>query len=848
MAVVVGAYMTNAFGETGSGPISFGRISIHDALVVINQSRFTDCTAVSLTDSSLGTSSVFGGAFAMFHSHQISNFRTGLSIPLNKPLISSGTNLTIVISKSMFSECSVFSDAQSGRLGEANGGGGAIYANSTALINFSVSESTFASNVVTVASGTTGLPSFSSGGALSIESGVSNDSFFAISSCSFTNCSARGANISNMGVRGGAVHISRSSYISIYRTNFSNCNIMHAFVGDAVSGGTAISTVITTGVSIDQCFFDEDEDQETSETSTSLLILARNLSHAVANVTDCVFNSSAVTIKVRCVGEDGARGFLGFCVGPHIAVRRSKMFQEIPSQSPEGFNFSTTGSFLMSFQNPESISFVESSMHCALRRFASFKEFFTVSQSRTTVYACKPCLPFQISLTSSAVPLDELSISRNTDRCFPASMRSGLSACPFAVLDCTTFVNVTSGFWTTVSQSGSLGDGRRCPVGYCGCNNKRVCPLPPAISIDRNRDPLCNRNRTGKLCGGCPPNFTQSMDEMTCITNEECSKNLWWVWSLSILGFGVYSFYIVVSIWKLENGIACLLFYFQMSSFATDSVESNGLVSIMEYAQVNSVMALYEGACYAPNTSAYNSTAFKLVGPLLVLLFAVAWTWIIQKLQPRLKQRNIDISVSYSGTLAVTVLFVFSNVSNVVFTLLECSSYSGPDAVVFIDGTVPCGDAKWSVLVFVAALLFLFPAAFAVALRLKKLPQSARDAVCSKYTEPMFYWGTVTLTFRLLISVTLFMRVDFPNLLAFLRLLLSAAIFFLLVYSRPYVRPRTFWVDVACYVCLIAQFGLQIIATTRDFLGVSESSDLVRPNFFFGVTTAASIIRWDCMR
>lgn len=205
----------------------------------------------------------------------------------------------------------------------------------------------------------------------------------------------------------------------------------------------------------------------------------------------------------------------------------------------------------------------------------------------------------------------------------------------------------------------------------------------------------------------------------------------------------------------------------------------------------------------------------------------------------------MDLSVSYSGTLAVTVLFVFSNVSSVVFTLVECSSYSAPDAVVYIDGTVPCKDAKWSVLVFVAALLFLFPAAFAVVLRLKNFPQSAGDAVCGKCNTSMFYWGAVTLTFRLLISVTLFMRVDFPNLLAFLRLLLSTGVFFLLVYFRPYVRPRTFWVDVACYVCLIAQFGLQTIATTRDFLGDSESSDHVRPNFFFGTTTAASVIRWD---
>jgi hypothetical protein len=67
-----------------------------------------------------------------------------------------------------------------------------------------------------------------------------------------------------------------------------------------------------------------------------------------------------------------------------------------------------------------------------------------------------------------------------------------------------------------------------------------------------------------------------------------------------------------------------------------------------------------------------------------------------------------------------------------------------------------------------------------------------RCCVSQKHTTSMFYWGAVTLTFRLLISVTLFVRVDFPNLLAFLRFLLSTGVFFLLVYFCPYVRPRTF--------------------------------------------------------
>jgi hypothetical protein len=334
------------------------------------------------------------------------------------------------------------------------------------------------------------------------------------------------------------------------------------------------------------------------------------------------------------------------------------------------------------------------------------------------------------------------------------------------------------------------------------------------------------------------------MDGRSCISDETCAKNLWWVWTLSVLGFAAYSIYIVVSCHKRNSGaLCCLLFYFQMSSFAVSVDESNGSSTILEYAQVRPIVALHEGACYARSTGAYYATVFKLVGPLLVLLFALAWTWIIQKLQPRLQQHGIDISVSYSGSIAVTVLYVFSSVSNVVFTLIECSSYTDTaEAVVFIDGTVPCKDAKWTVIVVFAALLFVFPALFAAALRLKKLPQSARDAVCGKFTEPVFYWGAVTLSFRLLVSITQFLRVEYPNLLSLVRLFLSTGVFFLLVNLRPYVDERTFWVDVVCYVCLIAQFGLQIFAATRDYLAISNSSS-DQENFFRSVSTLSTIAR-----
>lgn len=840
VAVSVGIHMTTSFGDFSKRRASFGLISDEDSVVAVNNSKFANCTAETSTDRSLGTFSVFGGAFAIIQSPEVSSFRLGVMFASDRPSLA-GSNLTVQISKSFFFNCSIMSNASIGSLSETNGAGGAIYASSFALANFTVTESTFHRNRVSVASAATGLSSFSSGGALAVSARPEN-SFLAVSSCIFHECMVQGANNSNMMVRGGALHAIRAVRISVVQTNFSNCSIIDVFKSDIVSGGASMSAVITDSLSVLNCSFDASGGRDSSATSTGLLMLARNSSDSHAYVSGCTFISSMIVLSFRCIG-DGDRRRVTPCVGPEIVLRASRI-QQI--SSPDlGFNL--TGSSLMTLQSPKSISFQGSSMHCARAEFAAFKDVPTSSITGSEAYICRPCVPNEISLTATAVSLEQLLNNRNVDRCFPASIRNG---CPFAVPRCTTFVGVSSGFWTNISDlsdSRKLEEARRCPRGYCGCANPTdgVCALPPPVSIDRNRDPLCNGNRTGKLCGGCPPHFTQSLDDRNCVSNEQCSKALWWVWMLSILGFAAYSLYIVVSCRKLSHGaFSCLFFYFQMSAFATaNSGETNDAISrILEYFQASSIAALYEGACYAPSLSAYDATALKLVGPLFVLIFAVAWTWIFHKLQSRLQQRGIDISVSYSGSIAVTILFVFSNVANIVFSLVECTSYTDPDAVVFIDGTVPCKDAKWTALLCVAVLLFLFPAAFIAALRLKTLGfgQRSRDAVCGKYTESMFYWGGVSLSFRLFISVTQFLNIDYPNLMAVTRSFLSIGVLVLLVHLRPYLHTFAFWVDVACYASLAAQFSLQIIDTTRQFLGVAV---LDRGPFFADVSTWSTVFR-----
>jgi hypothetical protein len=842
VAVAVGVYMLNSAGSASPGNVQFGRISVQDSHVAVTQSNFSNCSASSQTVNSQGSSSVYGGAFALLHSPQVSDLKLGLSQPLppGAELQSTGFNLTVVISKSNFSQCSAFSNATSVRPGEANGGGGATYAKSVAMTSFNVTMSSFINNTVKVA---TSLSSSSSGGALSVEALEAAFSV-GISRSSFESCSAGGANISNQAVLGGAVHVSRASSVFFEETNFTNCSVTDTASGDVVSGGAAVTAALTRNISIDHCVFDASGGRDDSGTSAGLLVLARNSSYSLVDVSHSKFNASEVALRVQCVSDDGVRRVGGLCVGPRVLLKNCALNQVAPQALPD---FSSTGSVLMSLQNPASVSFAGTRMYCANpAEFSAFKLQPDGPSAKGTEYSCKPCQTFRISLSANSVFLEQLDNARNVSKCLPISDESPLLDCPYAVASCTAFVRVLQGFWTNFSEAGKLERAQRCPRGYCACRDATgsFCTLPPPLSIDRNPDALCSRNRTGRLCGGCPPSFTQSMDDRSCISDETCAKNLWWVWTLSVLGYAAFSLYIVVSCHKRNSGaLSCLLFYFQMSSFAVSVDESNGSSTILEYAQVRPIVALYEGACYARSTGAYDATVFKLVGPLLVLLFALAWTWIIQKLQPRLLQRGIDISVSYSGSVAVAVLYVFSSVANVVFTLAECSSYTGAaEAVVFIDGTVPCKDAKWTVVVFFAALLFVFPAVFAAALRLKKLPQSARDAVCGKFTEPVFYWGAVTLFFRLLVSVTQFLRVEFPNLLAFVRSFLSTGVFFLLVNLRPYVDERTFWVDVVCYACLIAQFGLQIFSAEREFLGVAEVLDKNR-SFSKDMSTLSTVVR-----
>ena len=79
VAVIVGVYMMNAVGpRSASGTASFETISVQNSRVSIVRSRFTNCSVISVTESSLGSANVHGGAFCILFVMRLQGFVLGM--------------------------------------------------------------------------------------------------------------------------------------------------------------------------------------------------------------------------------------------------------------------------------------------------------------------------------------------------------------------------------------------------------------------------------------------------------------------------------------------------------------------------------------------------------------------------------------------------------------------------------------------------------------------------------------------------------------------------------------------------------------------------------------------------
>jgi hypothetical protein len=644
-----------------------------------------------------------------------------------------------------------------------------------------------------------------------------------LTSTNFTRCHAQGVPQSNnVFVSGGGLHIQAADSFSFQNGFISNCSVDDAFSTFLQSGGGALSTQNVSVVRISDSIF-----LDNSDSSFSGSIVLQQLKE------DCGMN----------VTMDRSRVFVQPNTRELMSLSKASVFHA-DNSSLNCLNFTDNVAILIS--------------GAALAPYVTF--------------SCKSCQrPFDIAQTSRTLDLSKFHSVKNLgERLCQSTASSDLQQCPFGVPFCSTIVNIAVGFWASFSADGKLRDATRCPRNYCGCRNIpnynfSFCQLEPPFSPTfqpdvRTNDNLCNGNRNGVLCGSCKSGFTQSLDGYSCISNEECQKNVGWTWAASIIGYGIYSLYIVTSSLQASNLglIQCVLFYGQMSSFAqlnpiTATLQASESSSISSWlprvSQFESITSLFSKTCYGSDIGTYHFTALQLYGPAIVLIFAVLLAFVLKRGQSFLQRHGISIQISIFATISNVILLIFSSLSTVVFKLITCSKIAidnSNDDVVFIDGTMKCYDVKWKSLVAVVVLLCVVPFLFAAALYFRWLPQDAQNSVCGAYSELRYYWGAVTLLFRLVMSIVFTTIRDSPSTAGLIQSFLCLAMIMLLMHQKPYCHAATYLFDIFCHSILAVQFGLVSMGSVSTSLGLVPSTSNPYFNTLNHAADATSYLRYRC--
>jgi hypothetical protein len=472
VAVVVGSFVFNSAGDQVRLNTSVGKSSVSSSRILFAKNQFSNCAVTSSTEGagsgSLGSSSVYGGALAVIQSPQLALFNNGLFSP-ESPAASGGGDFTVFISDSNFSSCSATAISCPNSPGSTSGGGGAVYVRGVALSRFSAEQCIFNNNFVSVACGSTESMSSSIGGSLAVEAAGSNCTVITVSKCSYTNCSARGASLGSLVVRGGAISVADASIVSVEDSQFINCSIAKAVITysrdnalQLVNGGAGASLSFAMNVSVFRSIFDSTGSVDDSDVSAGLLVLFSGQTPARVLVFDTVMKASQVMLRVGCANT--ANHSLADCssTGIELSMLNSSIFQVTRDSNRD--DFSLAGSAVLALQGGVKPLFQRCRVQCASADFAVFKnvsEQYSIMQ-----HECKPCALFHIARTSYEVWLDDIAEAVGVDRCFPADARS---SCPFGISRCQTFVDVSKGFWTRFQSSGSaplkLAPAQRCPRG-----------------------------------------------------------------------------------------------------------------------------------------------------------------------------------------------------------------------------------------------------------------------------------------------------------------------------------------------------------------------------------------------
>jgi hypothetical protein len=836
MSVAVGAYsycwIESSALSSSSSDVS-GNTIVSTTSYIISVITLTSCSVLSETSGTSNGASAYGGALSFVHNASLFPLSSVQSVA---PVI--GVSSVLRVNNCSFLHLKSATASTSCAAGASNVAGGAVFALVPSLV-VDVIASVFTNATASTSCAASSSSTYSLGGGMSIFQAGN----VKVTSTKFTRCRAQGVPQStNVFVSGGGLHIQASDSFLFQNGSITDCSVRDAFSTFLQCGGGALGTQNISFIRISDSIFRDNSDSS----SSGSIVLQHFKDDLGMNVTMdrslvLVQPSNTPALNISC-GNNCSQ-----LLQQRIKIWVKKINISAYSESRA---LQYDSSALMS-QPASSVMYSDrySSLNCLFNFTNNGAIVITNTGSNFLTFFCAPCArPFEIAQTSRTLDFSNHQNVTNLGQMVCKTIPStNLQQCPYGVAFCSTIVNISVGFWASFSADGILSFATRCPRNYCGCRNipdyrDPFCqlepPLSPRFEADVHvSDNLCNGNRTGVLCGGCKLGFTQSLDGYSCVRNDDCIVG--WTWAVSIIGYFIYSLYIVISALQDSDGlISCLLFYGQMSSFAivsqpvsTGSDVQSAKISewFSQVSQFNSIASARSQTCYGIGMGAYETTAAHLSGPAIVLLLAIAITLFLMRTKDFFLRREIHFSVSISATLALTFVLFFSSIITVAIQLIACVDING-DHVVFIDGTHKCYDAKWSGLVAVVVILCLFPVALPFAMRSKQLPHDMRAALCGSYLETRFYWGAVTLLFRFVLSAVSAFTLRYPTTAAVIQCAICVAMLVILVHQKPYRHAVTYFFDIFCHYFLVVQFVLVSVLSLVESFGIvsPESNPLFR--------------------
>jgi len=823
LSLRVGAY---SYSQGSSGSASaLGAINVIGAPIHVHNTTFTKCFAVSFNNGISYSASAYGGALSLSYDANVYPFNPTGAVAI------SVCNSNMRLSHCVFRSCGIMTSSVSCASGTSNAAGGSLF-NSIASINVNISFTSFFNTSAVVSCAAFSQNTYSLGGGVSIF----NASSVSFMSCNFIGCRAQGVpQATNVFVSGGGIHVQAADSVILQKCIIIACSVVDAFSTFLQSGGGALGIRNVPNV----CILNSNILNNSDASMTGSIFLQQStpqlqsFSDMSVEIFDSIIStapSSVPALNVSC----GSKCPKEQQQHLRISFKDSNVSAEFPPENQ--FDLSAVLSLPLWSPVQSSASF----LNCNFTGKSALA-IIALVEHQSAQYTCTPCSsPFEIASTSSTLDMKNLNTIIGK-QCTAVSNSSSQQQCPYGIHFCSTIVNVTVGFWAQFGADGNISNAIRCPSNYCGCRNipaytNPTCQIFPFFSPNfLPDDALCNSNRRGVLCGGCKINFAQSLNGYSRVSNDICASNIIWIWTVTFLGYLLYSIYIVVSSLQADDGlIMCFLFYGQISSFAgsvvvSDQTEATSSSSWFSVTQFASILNLYQNSCYGLNMGAYAATAAQLIGPAIVLLVSLLLTLTAKRLKPRLagflEKHELKIRVSFGVTLTNVLQLLFSRVTDVVFKLITCQDIGDNGTKrVFIDGTNLCEGVQYSALMTVAVFLCILPLCFGAALRWKLLPTKVRTVVCCAYTDSKYYWGTVTLLFRMIMTILNTTIHGLPSVSALALSFCTVGMLMLIMLLRPYAHLRTYYMDLVCYACLVVLFGLESLAQSSQSLGVSLGS------------------------